>query len=416
MLLLMPPLVENTVKWQALLKSFFVVEITWAILSSFLMVVVFRIVSTAFHKLSNLLKQNDQKIPSIKIKNLEILSATQLLNSLLLALRILSIFLYGLLAFSNITIIFSLFPATHQLSQVCFKLFQQSLNFSWHAFTQYLPNIFSILIIVVIAFYFLKLLKMILSAIAEDKLHFKGFYKEWARPTLQISQFLTIILVLVMIFPLLPGFKSPAFQGVGLFLGALLSLGSTNIVNNIISGFLIVYMRTFQVGDRVLINNTTGYVIENSLLATKIKTLNNEEVSIPNSLLLANPITNYSSQARQEGLIIATGITIGYDVPWRQVHELLIQAAKSTEHVLLHPEPFVLQKSLDDYYVSYELKAFTRSPEKLPLIYSMLHQNIQDGFNASGVEILSPHYRAHRDGPSTVILPLDQTGSNPPQE
>ena len=173
---------------------------------------------------------------------------------------------------------------------------------------------------------------------------------------------------------------------------------------------MIIYMRSFKLGDRVLINTNgiVGDIIEQALLVTKVRTIQNEEISIPNSLLLSSPITNYSKESQKSGLILHTSVTIGYDAPWRQVHELLINAAKITPAILSEPEPHVFQKSLDDFYVSYEVRAYTDQPNKMAKIYSDLHQNIQDRFNESGVEIMSPHYRAHRQGPSTISKSFDK--------
>nr|WP_262711705.1 mechanosensitive ion channel family protein [Pedobacter kyonggii] len=147
------------------------------------------------------------------------------------------------------------------------------------------------------------------------------------------------------------------------------------------------------------------------MLVTRVRTIQNEVVSIPNSTVMNNHTINFSIEAQEKGLIIHTTVTIGYDVPWRQVHELLINAALATELVDAEPKPYVLQTSLDDYYVSYKLNAFTKSPNRQAVIYSALHANIQDQFNQAGVEIMSPHYKALRDGNATTIpadyLPKD---------
>jgi small-conductance mechanosensitive channel len=206
-----------------------------------------------------------------------------------------------------------------------------------------------------------------------------------------------------MIFPYLPGSDSPAFQGVSIFLGVLFSLGSTSAIANIIAGLVITYMRPFTIGDRVRIAETEGDIIEKNLLVTRIRTVKNVDITIPNAMVLGSHITNFSSSAQDRGLILHTSVTIGYDAPWRKVHELLLGAALRTEHVMKDPAPFVLQKSLGDFYVSYELNALTDQPNMMVRIYSDLHQNIQDTFNEAGVEIMSPHYGAMRDGNQMAI-------------
>jgi small-conductance mechanosensitive channel len=192
----------------------------------------------------------------------------------------------------------------------------------------------------------------------------------------------------------------------------LFSLGSTSIVANIVAGVILTYMRPFKVGDRVKIADTTGDIVEKTILVTRIQTIKNVLITIPNAMVLGSHIINYSSSAgSSEPLILHTAVTIGYDAPWRKVHELLIAAAQATEHVLAEPKPYVLQLSLDDFYVRYELNAYTDSPRTMARIYSDLHQNIQDMFNEAGVEIMSPHYKAIRDGNQTAIPEESLPGS-----
>lgn len=170
------------------------------------------------------------------------------------------------------------------------------------------------------------------------------------------------------------------------------------------AGVVLTYTRAFKVGDRVKISDAVGDVVENNLLITRIRTIKNVDITVPNAMVLASHITNYSSSALEHGLILHTTVTIGYDAPWRQVHELLISAACATENILELPAPFVLQTSLDDFYVSYQINAFTNTPAVMARTYSVLHQNIQEKFNAAGVEIMSPHYSSLRDG-SMITTP-----------
>ena len=178
-----------------------------------------------------------------------------------------------------------------------------------------------------------------------------------------------------------------------------------------VAGLVITYMRPFKIGDRIKIGDITGDVIEKTMLVTRIRTIKNEEITIPNSSVLSGNTTNYSTNANTQGLIVHTTVTIGYDVPWKDMHQALIDAALKTEFIMPDPKPFVLQTSLDDFYVSYQINAYTREASKQAVIYSNLHQNIQDICNERGIEILSPHYRAARDGNNITIpagyLPKD---------
>ena len=229
------------------------------------------------------------------------------------------------------------------------------------------------------------------------------FYEDCSRPTYKIVRFLIIAFAAIFVFPYLPGSSSPVFQGISVFIGVLFSLGSTSAIGNIVAGTVITYMRPFKIGDRVKIADTVGDVVEKTLLVTRIRTIKNVDVTVPNAMVLGSHIINFSSSANDRGLILHTGVTIGYDVPWAEVHKLLIAAAEATDNVMKEPKPFVYQTSLDDSYVSYELNAYTDKPNIMARIYSELHQNIQDKFNEAQVEILSPRYSSIRDGNTTTV-------------
>lgn len=195
-------------------------------------------------------------------------------------------------------------------------------------------------------------------------------------------------------FPHLPGSSSEVFIGVTIFIGLLILLGSYLATSNIIAGLVITYMRPFKVGDRIKLGDITGDVIEKTLLITRLRTQNNEEITIPNSTILIGSTINYTALSKKEGLIIHTTVTIGYNSPWPQVHKALEEAAAKTEHLLKRPKPFVLQTKLDDFYVKYQINAYTREASKQATIYSSLHQNIQDKFKEAKIDIISPHYRS----------------------
>ncbi|MGA9650122.1 mechanosensitive ion channel family protein, partial [Pedobacter sp.] len=275
----------------------------------------------------------------------------------------------------------------------------------------YVPNLMTILVLLVVFRYVIKFVRFLKTEIERGKLAIPGFYKDWANPTYQIARVLILAFMLIVIFPYLPGSDSGVFKGVSVFIGVLFTFGSAGALGNVVAGLVLTYMRAFKIGDRVKIGEVTGDIIEKTLLVTRVRTIQNEVVSIPNSAVMNNHTVNYSIEAAEKGLIVNTTVTIGYDVPWRTVHRLLIKAALATELIEAEPAPYVLQTSLDDYYVSYRLNAHTHSPNRQAIIYSALHANIQDEFNGAGVEIMSPHYKALRDGNSTTIpqdyLPSD---------
>ena len=267
----------------------------------------------------------------------------------------------------------------------------------------YIPNLLTIIVILALTRFLIHLIGMIFQGIKKKRIRIPNFYPEWADPSFILVKLMIWVLAAVIIFPYLPGSSSPAFQGISIFIGVLVSLGSTTAVSNVIAGTVLTYTRAFKVGDQVTIADTRGRIVERSTFVTRIQTLKNVIVSIPNSMVLNNNIINFSKNMGTRGLIVHTTITIGYDVPWPTVHKLLLAAAKKTKHIEDDPKAFVLQTSLDDNYVSYELNAWTQESEKLSRIYSNLHANILDEFHGHNVEITSPAYRASRDGNAITI-------------
>ncbi len=253
-----------------------------------------------------------------------------------------------------------------------------------------------IIVIIFITRYLLKFIKFLSNEIEEGKLKIGGFYPEWAKSTFNIIRFFILAFMLVMIFPYLPGSDSMVFKGVSVFIGVIFSIGSSSVIGNLVAGFVLTYMRPFKIGDMIKIGDLVGDIVEKTPFVIRMRTPKNEFITVPNSNVLSSNVINYNTSQDNDGIILHTTITIGYDVPWRKVHKLLIEAAQRTNHILQSPEAHVLQTSLDDYYVSYQLNAFSDDPNRQLNTYSELHQNIQDLFFEAEVEILSPHYRAQR--------------------
>jgi len=302
-----------------------------------------------------------------------------------------------------ITVILRFFPATRYTSyQVTNWLFSELSAFG-KTVIAYTPNLILLAFICIITSYLIKINRYIFGELRDGKMKIRGFYPDWADPTAKLVRVLILAASVIVAFPYLPGSQSPAFKGISVFVGVLLSFGSTSAVAHAIAGTILTYMRAFQIGDFVRIGSDVGEVVEKTLLVTRICTQKNEVVTIPNGTVLGGVVVNYSAEARKSGVIFHTVVTIGYSAPWRQVHQLLVSAALQTQDILHEPSPFVLQTALNDFYVSYELNAYTAKPTKMLDIYSVLHQNIQDKFNEAGVEINSPHYTSLRDGNDTTI-------------
>ncbi|MEY1637921.1 mechanosensitive ion channel family protein [Tenuifilum osseticum] len=360
--------------------------------------------------------KKDKWLKNLAYKDYTFLTAEQELQVVLFLLKIFRWFVYAVLLYITLPIIFSIFPFSRTWADALFHLIWSPFKGVLVAVWEYLPNLFSILVIYFVMKYVIRFVKYIFHEIESEKLKISGFHADWAMPTYSIVKFLLYAFMFVLIFPYLPGSDSNIFKGVSVFIGVLFSLGSSSAIANMVAGLVITYMRPFKIGDRIKIGDVTGDVVEKTLLVTRVRTIKNEVITIPNSSVLNGNTTNYSSEAREKGLIIHTTVTIGYDVPWKNVHKALIDAALRTDLILDEPKPFVLQTSLDDFYVSYQINAYIREVGKQALIYSNLHQNIQDVFNERGIEILSPHYRAVRDGNMTTIpadyLPNDYKAPN----
>lgn len=308
----------------------------------------------------------------------------------------------------SVPLLFSIFPQTKNLAFQLFSYIWNPVKSILVGIVSYIPNLFTIFVICLAIRYLVRLFRYLAGEVQSERLKLRGFYPDWAIPTYHIIRFLLYAFMIAMIYPYLPGSNSGVFQGISVFVGLIVSLGSSTVIGNIIAGLVITYMRPFKIGDRIKLNDTTGNVIEKTPLVTRIRTPKNEVVTIPNSFVMSSHTVNFSQSAREYGLIIHSEVSIGYDVPWRKVNKLLIEAALNTPGVVDDPRPFVLSTSLNDWYPVYQVNAYIKDADKLAQIYSDLHQNIQDRFCEEGVEIMSPHYMAMRDGnASTVPLKED---------
>jgi small-conductance mechanosensitive channel len=309
--------------------------------------------------------------------------------------------------------VLKLFPATASLAARLIELLLTPLFQLWSFFGENRTDFVTIGIIILVVYLLIRFEQWFFNELAQGGIKIKGFEKEWARFTGRLVTFLLIVMGVVVAYPYVPGSDSEAFKGVTIFLGALVTISSASAVTNIVSGIIQTYTGSFKNGDVIRIGEVTGVVIEKRLLTTRVRTYKNEDVSIPNSSVLSSNVVNYSNMAKQGKLVLYTTVTIGYDVPWQKVQELMIAAALQTPDVSKDPQPFVLQTSLNDYHISYQLNCYTRKPEIMPLIYSELHANIQDQFNQAGVEIMSPAYAALRDGNTLTIPPQNLPGDYP---
>lgn len=334
-----------------------------------------------------------QKISDLQAKSHDIIKTREIQMAVKGVLRTIRFILVLVIFYVYLEGVLRLFPWTRFYADKLLDYIYGPLKIIGLGILKIIPNLIFLAVLFFIVRLFLKFVHIFFRKIEQGTRTITGFYPEWAKPTSRIITFLIIVFAAVVAFPYIPGSNSAAFKGITIFVGVLFSLGSQSAVSNTIAGFVVHYRRAFKIGDRIRINDILGDVTEIRMQVTHMRTIKNEEVIVPNSTILNSHIINYSSLVREKGLILHTEVTIGYDTPWRQVHEMLLKAAQKTSGLLKEPPPFVLQKSLDDFYVRYELNAYTDAPQMMARVYSELHKNIQDSFNEYGVQIMSPHYR-----------------------
>ncbi|MEE4380123.1 MAG: mechanosensitive ion channel family protein [Candidatus Competibacteraceae bacterium] len=355
-----------------------------------------------------------RRIQDLETRSKRILRGEQLWGLLHSALRLLQALIVLLLIYLFANFALSLFPQTRYTAHTLFQFLLAPLSKMGDAVINFIPNLVFLVVLFFITRYALKLARGVFAAVENKRLQIKGFETDWAWPTYRIVRLGIIIFVLVIAYPFIPGSDSAAFKGVSVLLGVLFSLGSTSVISNVIAGYTMTYRRAFRIGDRVKIGDTVGDVMEMRVLVTHLKTPKNEEVVIPNSTILNGEVTNYSTMARDQGLILHTTVGIGYEVPWRQVEAMLLLAAERTQDLLKEPKPFIRQKSLADYAVNYELNAYCKDASRMVELYTEMHRNIQDVFNEYGVQIMTPAYRADTKEPK--IVPKEQWYTPPATE
>ncbi len=337
------------------------------------------------------------RIKSVVIKNYPLLDTHRLGVAIIFIFNLVRLLLILLVVLVGLGFMFSFFPETKTVTYTVVGFIWNPLSDILKSVVEYLPNLFKIIVIIICFHYLLKLVRYFANEVASGRLKINGFYADWAMPTHTLLRVLLYSFMLVMIWPLLPNSDSEIFQGVSVFIGVVVSLGSTSVVGNVMSGLVMTYMRPFRIGDFIRFGDTEGEVIEKSMLVTRIRTRKNDIVTIPNSNMMSSQTSNYTFSAQRYGIIVHTKITIGYDEPWKKIETLLVQAAENTDGIKRHPKPFVRITALDDFYVEYEINGITDRAKTLSTVYSALHQQILDTMHGAGVEIMSPHIEARRD-------------------
>ena len=331
-------------------------------------------------------------LTSIRIRNYDFIKKPGIVKALVKLLAILRIVFLLFLLITIIPLIFDIFSSTQYLSKIIVQWISEPIKNVGIAIIGYLPHLFYIVIIAVITRYVLKILRFFALEIERGILKIKGFHPEWAHTTYVLARMMLWVLALVIMFPHLPGSDSDAFKGISVFLGVLISLGSSSAISNAIAGIVISYMRPFQVGDWIKSGEIIGAVIEKNALVTRLKTINNEDITIPNSAILSGATMNFTSIGKEIGLALNVQVKVRYDYSDNLVEELLIEAALKTNGISPKPHPYIFQISLSELNAVYELNAYTFHPENMYFIKSDLTKNIQSTFRQANIEIFSTQY------------------------
>ena len=315
--------------------------------------------------------------------------------------------------YTYLHIVLGLFPWTRSFASNLRDLTLAPLQQLASELLSSIPQLVIIFLIVLAARYLIRLARLFFSAVENGGIKLSGFEVEWADPTYNIVRLLIVAFAAMVCYPYIPGSQSAAFKGMTIFIGVLFSLGSSSLLANLIAGYTMTYRRAFHVGDRIRVGELTGDVSQVRLMVTHLRSIKNEELVVPNSVILGSSIINFSALAREKGLILHTTVGIGYETPWRQVEAMLLMSATRTPGLLRKPTPYVLQKSLGDYAVNYELNVYCDDALQMYRLYTELHRNILDVFNEYNVQIMTPSYVADPAAPK--IVPTGQWFAMPAQ-
>ncbi len=351
----------------------------------------------------------EHRLPAIRMRRFEVLSEGQVSGILIATLARLDVVIGLLVVYGYLAAALSLFPWTQGWSTLLLGFAAAQAVKVLRTVASGIPGLFAVALIFLLFRWLNAIAGRFFDAIADGSLVLGGLHPELASPSRRLVSIFLWLVAIMVAYPFVPGSGTRAVQGVSLLFGLVVSLGSTGIIGNIIAGIVLTYSRSFSVGDRVRIGDHVGDVVRLGFFATKLRSLRNEEITIPNGQVGGAAILNYTRLAEESGLILYTQISIGYDVDWRKVHALLVEAALRVKGIEREPAPWVLQRSLNDYYPTYELCCVTKDSHSQLGLYSDLHAAIQDAFSRAGVEIVSPAYHAIRDA-NAQVLPQEPAG------
>ncbi len=377
-----------------------------------LAVVLIFVFAKASRALANLLDRRlQEQIKTLEQKSARLIRSRNLTTVLRALTKLVFLGLVALTLYASTQFVLGLFPWTRELADWLFGLILNPLKDIGLGLLGVIPDLIRLAILFVITRYLLRTIRTFFRGVENGSVKLASFDRDLALPTYRLVRLIVILFAIVMAYPYIPGSDSAAFKGLSVLAGLIISLGSQSVIGNIIAGYSLLYRRPFKIGDRIKLGDTVGIVTELRVLTTRLRSQKNEEIVIPNTTVLNGEVVNYSTLAREQGLILHTTVGIGYETPWRQVEAMLKEAAARTSGLHDKPKPFVLQKALGDFAVTYEINAFCNDPKHMAHIYSALHRNILDVFNEYGVAIMTPNYVA--DPPEPKLVPKEQWHSAP---
>jgi small-conductance mechanosensitive channel len=342
------------------------------------------------------------RIRDVQFQTIEIMRAEHLWKGLHRAFIGLGVVAVVLLGYAYLNYVLLLFPWTRGLGTRLSDVLLGPVAALGLGALRYIPDLVFLLILALLTRALLRVVHVFFGRLGDGTLRVGDFDPDWAVPSDRIVRIVIIAFALVVAYPHIPGSGSEAFKGISLMIGLIFSLGSSSVIGNVIAGQSLAYRRAFKVGDRVKIGEHVGEVSQVRLLTTYLRSPKNEQIVIPNSTILNTEVVNFSTLARQQGLILHTIVGIGYETPWRQVEAMLLEAAARTPGLLRQPPPFVLQRGLGTFAIDYEINAYCDNPQYLLALYSALHASILDVFNEYGVQIMTPAYEGDPEQPKVV--------------
>ena len=348
----------------------------------------------------------DSRAKHLQIQGLPLVNVERAHQMFIGVLRGARLLTYVVIALAYLLIVLELFPWTRAASRMVLPLVFQPLATVGRGFVAELPNLVFLAVLWVLVRALLRVVKTFFNAVEAGTIRLSGFEREWAAPTFRIVRLVFVAFAVVLAYPHIPGSESGVFKGISIFAGVVFSLGSSSIIANVIAGYTMTYRRAFRVGDRVGISEVIGDVLEVKLLVTRVRSIKNEEVVIPNSTILSGNVVNFSALAGKQGLIVHVTVGIGYETPWRQVEAMLLEAAARTSGIEREPSPFIVYQQLGDFCVNYEINGYTRDASAMVATRTALQRNILDVFNEYGVQIMTPAYEG--DPEQAKIVPRDQ--------